>query len=129
MKPNTVIIGVGSNIDPEKNIVLARIAIETAHELVKESSFVKTEPLGYKDQDDFTNGAYLVKTTMSQEELNSWLKEIEKKLGRVRTENKNGPRTIDLDILVWNGEVVDPDVGERKFLRDSILELIPGLET
>lgn len=129
MYPNTLVIGVGSNIDPEKNIALARIAIETQHKLIKESSFIKTEPIGFKDQDDFTNGAYLVKTKMSQEEINSWLKELEKKLGRVRTENKNGPKTIDLDILVWNGEVIDKDVAEREFLRDSIRELIPGFET
>ena len=125
MKPNTVVIGVGSNIDPEKNIVLSRIAIESEHELIKESSFVKTEPLGYKDQDDFTNGAFLIKTSMGREQLNSWLKDLETKLGRVKTENKNGPRTIDLDILVWNSTVVDPDVAVRGFLRDSINELLP----
>jgi len=55
------------------------------------------------------------------------LREIESGLGRVRTANKNGPRTIDLDILVWNGEVVDADVYERGFLRDSIIELLPGI--
>ncbi len=54
------------------------------------------------------------------------LREIESGLGRVRTGNKNGPRTIDLDILVWNGEVVDDDVYEREFLKTSIRELLPG---
>lgn len=128
MKPNRVIIGVGSNINPEKNIGLAKTAIESAHELLKASSFVKTEPLGFKNQDKFTNGAFLIRTEMDLDELKSWLNNLESKLGRVKTENKNGPRTIDLDILVWNGEIVDGDVAERKFLRESIDELMPDLE-
>jgi 2-amino-4-hydroxy-6-hydroxymethyldihydropteridine diphosphokinase len=56
------------------------------------------------------------------------LKELESKLGRVNTDNRYGPRTIDLDILVWNGEVVDEEVYEREFLRKSIKELLPDLD-
>ena len=129
MKPNTVVIGVGSNINPEENIHQAKKEIESVHELLNSSAFIKTKPLGYKEQDDFTNGAHLIRTSMNRKELTSWLKELENKLGRVKTENKNGPRTIDLDILVWNGEVVDKDVSERQFLRDSIKELLPEFKT
>ena len=128
MKPNRVVIGVGSNIRPEKNIGLAKTAIESSHELVKASTFVKTEPLGFKEQDKFTNGAFLVDTEMDKDELKSWLNNLESKLGRVRTDNKNGPRTIDLDILVWNGEVVDEDVIERDFVKESVSELLPELK-
>lgn len=128
MKPNSVVIGVGSNIRPEKNISLAKAAIESAHELVKASLFVKTKPLGFKDQDEFTNGAYLINTDMEKSELKSWLNNLESKLGRVRTENKNGPRVIDLDILVWNGEVVDDDVMERDFVMKAVSELLPDLK-
>ena len=60
--------------------------------------------------------------------LKSWLKNLEKKLGRVRLENKNGPRTIDLDIIIWNREVVDNEVYEREFLLNSINELLPELK-
>lgn len=128
MKPNRVVIGVGSNIRPEKNIGLAKAAIESSHELVKASSFVKTEPLGFKEQDKFTNGAFLINTEMGMGELKSWLNNLESKLGRVRIDNKNGPRTIDLDILVWNGEVVDEDVIERDFVKESVSELLPELK-
>jgi 2-amino-4-hydroxy-6-hydroxymethyldihydropteridine diphosphokinase len=128
MKLNLVVIGVGSNIRAEENIGLARAAIESAHELVKASSFVKTEPLGFKDQPEFTNGAFLIKTEMDPGELKSWLKNLENKLGRVTIENNNGPRTIDLDIVVWNKEIVDDEVNEREYLRKSIHELIPDLE-
>jgi 2-amino-4-hydroxy-6-hydroxymethyldihydropteridine diphosphokinase len=46
----------------------------------------------------------------------------------VKTDNKHGPREIDLDILVWNGEVVDEEVYEREFLRKSINELMPEMD-
>lgn len=128
MKPNRVVIGVGSNVRAEENIGLAKAAIESAHELVKASSFIKTEPLGFKDQAEFTNGAFLINTDMDPGELKSWLKKLESKLGRETTENKNGPRTIDLDIVVWNEEIVDDEVYEREYLRKSIHELIPDLE-
>ena len=128
MKPNRVVIGVGSNINAEQNIGLAREAIESAHDLVKSSAFVKTEPLGFKDQDEFTNGAFLIRTEMDRGELREWLKNLESKLGRVRTDNKNGPRIIDLDIVVWNDEIVDTEVSEREFLRQSIHELVPDLQ-
>ena len=128
MKPNSVVIGVGSNIRAEENIALAKEAIESTHELVKASSFVKTEPVGFKDQDEFTNGAYLINTEMDPGELKAWLKNLERKLGRVKTENKNGPRTIDLDILVWNGVVMDNDVTERDYVMKSVKELLPGLK-
>ena len=128
MRPNLVVIGVGSNINPEENIGLAEQAISSEHELLKTSSFIKTEPIGFKDQEEFTNGAYLIRTHMEQEELNVWLKNLEDKLDRIRTENKFGPRTIDLDILVWNSIVVDSDVQSRPFLRDSIQELLPEME-
>ena len=128
MKLNRVVIGVGSNIRAEENIASAKRAIESAHELVRASTFVKTEPLGFKDQDEFTNGAFLIKTEMSRAGLKAWLNDLENKLGRVKTENINGPRTIDLDIVVWNEEVVDSEVNEREFLRKSVHELIPELE-
>ena len=71
--------------------------------------------------------AFLVSTGLDREELERNLKEIEKKLGRVKTGTKFGPRTIDLDIVVWNGEVVDLDFYERDFVRNACCELLPEL--
>jgi len=113
---NTAVVGLGSNIDPEENIEKAR------------DSFVETEPVGYKEQRNFINGALLIETDMDVQGLKSWLKNLEASLGRARTENKYGPRTIDLDILVWNGKVVDGEVYERNFLKTSIGELLPDLD-
>lgn len=127
MNFNEVVIGVGSNIDPEHNIREAEKIVSEYHNLVNTSSFVETEPVGFKDQDNFINGAFLIETEMESTTLRAWLKDLEIKLGRVRTENKYGPRTIDLDIIVWNGEIVDNEVYEREFLLNSVKELLPDI--
>jgi len=128
MKLNEVVIGVGSNIDSENNIKEAKKAVQLTHNLIKTSSFIETEPVGCKNQNNFLNGSFLIETEMDTLTLKSWLKNLEEKLGRVRSENKDGPRTIDLDIIVWNREVVDNEVYEREFLLNSINELLPELK-
>lgn len=127
MNLNKVVIGVGSNVDPKNNIKKAEQTVAQNHNLIRSSSFIETEPIGYKDQNNFLNGAFLIETEMDTSTLKSWLKTLETKLGRVKTINKNGPRTIDLDIIVWNGEIVDDEVYEREFLKSSIKELLPEL--
>ena len=128
MKVNRAVIGLGSNINPEENIRKAKDAIAGEFDLIKSSSFVETEPVGFKEQDRFINGAVLIETEHDAGSLKLWLKALETGLGRVNTDNKYGPRTIDLDILVWNGEIVDAEVHEREFLRMSINELMPELD-
>ncbi len=128
MKQNQVIIGAGSNIGPNENIELARKALAGNFKLLKASRLIETKPIGYADQDNFLNCAFLIETEMDSASLKSWLIDLEDKLGRIRAENKNGPRTIDLDIVVWNGQVVDSDVYDREFLRNSVKELIPQLD-
>lgn len=124
---HTAVIGIGSNIRPEKYIPEAVTLIRKSHRLLAESRFVQTEPLGFQDQDDFINGAVKIKTYMNFRELNDWLKDTEHRLGRIRTKNKNGPRTIDLDIVVWDGSVVDALVWEREFLKNAVFEVEPSL--
>ena len=126
---NRVVIGVGSNIQPQENIAKAIERIGQDHQILAKSRFVETKPIGYKDQANFINGAILIETAMDREELNIWLTEIENALGRVRGANKYGPRTIDLDIIVWDGEIVHEDFWEREFLREAVLELRPGMTT
>ena len=126
MKINRAVLGLGSNIDPEENTQKAIELIRAEFSLIKTSSFVRTEPVGFKEQAPFLNGALLIETELDAASLKARLREIEAELGRVRAENKNGPRTIDLDILVWNGAVVDDDVYEREFLKSSIIEILPG---
>ncbi len=120
---NLVIVGVGSNIDPHKNIRKAKELISKEYIIVKSSRFIKTKPIGYEDQPDFLNGGWLIKTDLTQGLFKQFLKGIEDKLGRIRTENKYGPRTIDLDIVLWNGVVLDNDYYDRGFLKSIVKEL------
>ena len=124
---NRAVIAVGSNINPHYHIEQARQQLRESHMWLAESQFVQTAPLGYTDQADFVNGAFLIKTTLTPEELKQWLRKLEDALGRVRTANTFGPRTIDLDIAIWNDEIVDADVYDREFLKKSVLELCPQL--
>ncbi len=128
MKLNKVVIGAGSNIDPNQNIKEAQNALANHLNLIKTSAIIETEPIGCSNQDNFLNCAFLVETEMDSTSLKFWLKDLENRMGRVKTENKDGPRTIDLDIVVWNGEVVDNEVHEREFLQNSINELLPELK-
>jgi 2-amino-4-hydroxy-6-hydroxymethyldihydropteridine diphosphokinase len=124
---NDVIVGLGSNIDPMQHIEQAILLIGKKFKGLSRSRLIKTAPLGFHDQDDFINGAIRFKTHLDIDALKVCLRDIEDTLGRVRTENKNGPRTIDLDILVWNGKLIDDDIPNRDFLKSSIEALYPGL--
>jgi 2-amino-4-hydroxy-6-hydroxymethyldihydropteridine diphosphokinase len=120
---NRCIIGIGSNINPDENIqeMLGLLAADVR--IIKVSVMVKTKPIGITDQPDFTNGAVLIETDMDVNELKNYLRNIEDRMGRDRAQRKFGPRNIDLDIMIWNGQVVDPDYYTRDFLRNSAAEL------
>ena len=98
------------------------------HRLISESRFVQTKPIGFLEQPDFSNGVFLIDTNMSRKELNQWLKEVENGMGRVRTTNKYGPRIIDLDIVVWDGKIVNQDLIERGFLKTAVSEVLPEID-
>jgi len=120
---NLVIVGVGSNINPGDNVQKAKELISEKYAIIKSSRFIKTKPIGYKDQDDFLNGGFLIETSLEQHLFKQFLNDIENRFGRIRTDNKNEPRTIDLDIVIWNGNVVDSDYYERDFLQTIVKEL------
>lgn len=122
------VIGVGSNIEAEENVRKAESEIRKVGELIGISTFKYTKPLLFEDQPDFLNGGFLIYTELSPEKLTKELKDIEKRMGRVKTENKNGPRTIDLDVEVYDGKVVDDDFYERDFLKETVKELLPNLK-
>lgn len=124
---NKAVIGVGSNIDPDNNIRQARASIANEHRLIAESRFIQTEPVGFTNQPAFTNGVWLIETTMTQEELVQSLHDLENHLGRIRTKNKYAPRCIDLDLVVWNGQIMDHDAYVRDFLKHAVLEVCPSL--
>ena len=120
---NRAAVGIGANIEPEKHIAEARRLLRELCAVLAESRLVRTAPLGAAGQPDFLNGVILIETPLDASGFKLCLRGIEARLYRQRNENPNAPRTIDLDILVWNGEVVDPDVCERAFLREGLAEV------
>jgi len=123
MKKHECIIGIGSNIDPEPNIAAVLYFLRQEQEFVSVSSLIKTSPIGIPDQPDFLNGAAKILTTMEIADFKSYLKDIEDRLKRDRTAPKYGPRTIDLDIVIWDGEIIDPDYYNRDFLKKAVDEI------
>ncbi|WP_214780875.1 2-amino-4-hydroxy-6-hydroxymethyldihydropteridine diphosphokinase [Exiguobacterium sp. s22] len=102
--------------------------------VTKQSSVYETAPVGYIEQPSFYNMVVEVKSRQSAEELLKTLQQIEQRLGRERL-FKNGPRTIDLDILFYNGEdiqsehltVPHPRMQERAFVLAPLAEIAPEL--
>ena len=123
MKKHECIIGIGSNIEPEQNIAATLFFLRQEQEFVSVSSLIKTSPIGIPDQPDFLNGAAKILTTMEIADFKSYLKDIEDRLKRDRTAPKYGPRTIDLDIVIWDGEIIDPDYYNRDFLKKAVDEI------
>jgi len=99
------------------------------------SSLRETEPVGVVDQPAFLNGAAAIETDLSPQQLLDALLRIERSLGRVRTGARWGPRTIDLDLLVYGREEIDepglrvphPRLHERRFALEPLAELDPEL--
>lgn len=120
---NEVIIGIGSNIDSEENIQKTLDVLKNDFQVLGISNLIRTKPIGITNQADFVNGAVKIKCELQQEELKKYLRKLEDKLGRDRTLPKFGPRTIDLDIVIWNNKVVDEDFYSRDFLQESCRQL------
>ena len=129
-------VGLGSNLG-DREATLRR-ALELLGErvvVVAVSSFRETEPWGYDDQPAFLNAAAAVDTELSSRELLDALLEVERALGRTRDSPRYGPRTVDLDLLLYGDEVVDqpgltvphPRLHERRFVLEPLAELEPSL--
>ena len=129
MIPNEVVIGLGSNIEPEENLELAVVELESRFNVSKRSQWIRTKPIGILDQPDFYNGVLILITELGMESLKQELKSIENLMGRDRSKPKFGPRIIDLDILIWNGKVIDKDYYDRDFLRKGVEEILPDFES
>ena len=131
-------VGLGANIGPrETNLVRAvdRLRATDGIEVLAVSQLRETEPVGVVDQPPFLNGAVELETALAPRELLDVLLEIERALGRVRHE-RWGPRTVDLDLLVYGDEIVDepglsvphPRLHERRFALEPLSELAPELD-
>lgn len=121
-------ISMGSNIRPEENFTKALDYLTGLGTIVHQTDFIKTKPLKFTDQPDFLNGAVLMHTKLPEDVLSLKLKEIEALMGRVRSENKNAPREIDLDVLTYQHRICDKkELNDLPFLKEFIKKLQPEL--
>jgi len=131
-------IGVGANLgDREATIRAALAALDATPgiRVVAVSSFRETEPVGYVDQPQFLNAAAAVETELDARGLLDALLAVERGLGRTREGPRFGPRTIDLDLLLFGDVEVDepgltvphPRLHERAFVLEPLTELDPEM--
>ena len=118
------LISVGSNIEPEKNIAWAQRLLAEEQTLVRAATTIQTPPDCYQNQPDFLNTAFLVETAADFETFNAYLKAVEVRMGRVKGPIKSGPRVIDLDIIIWDGEVVHEDYPEKTYVSIPIDQIL-----
>jgi 2-amino-4-hydroxy-6-hydroxymethyldihydropteridine diphosphokinase len=133
-------VGLGSNLgDREATIrgALEALAAEPGIEVAAVSTLIDTEPAGVVDQPRFLNGVAALDTGLSARGLLGVLLDVERRFGRRREASvPQGPRTLDLDLLVYGTAEIDepglrvphPCLHERSFVLVPLAELAPGLE-
>jgi 2-amino-4-hydroxy-6-hydroxymethyldihydropteridine diphosphokinase len=131
--PVIAYIGIGSNVgDREANCRKAVELLAEAGGIIALSSLYRTEPVGYHEQEDFINAVAAVETDREPGELLQVCRSIEDRLGRKRG-LRWGPRTADLDILLYGDQVINqaglsiphPRLAVRKFVLAPLAEIAP----
>lgn len=132
-------VGLGANLGDRKMTIRRAVELlsgEPGIEVVAVSTLRETGPVGYVEQPDFVNGAVALETQLPPQELLGRLLAVERELGRVRAAGPRfGPRTIDLDLLLYGEETVDepgltlphPRLAERRFVLEPLHDLDPDL--
>lgn len=134
-----VYVGLGANLGDREGTIrtaLARLGEHEAIDVQRVSRLRETDPVGYEDQPRFLNGVARLQTSLEPRELLTVLLDLERDLGRTRHGPRFGPRTIDLDILLYDDRTIDepglrvphPRLAERAFVLQPLAELDPGLE-
>ena len=132
---NRIYLALGSNVgDKKKNIQQAITLLRKKVSNIKIASFYETKAVGYTEQDNFINTAIEGNTALTPEELLVFIKDVEKKVGRIKR-FLNGPREIDIDILFYNNhllkkddlQIPHPRLHERDFVLKPLTDLDPML--
>jgi 2-amino-4-hydroxy-6-hydroxymethyldihydropteridine diphosphokinase len=131
-----VFLSLGTNLGDRKGNLESILALLPPKvQVLQTSSIYSTEPWGYSDQPDFLNQVLLAETELDPFELLSFVKEIEKKVGREPT-FRYGPRMADIDIILYGNQIVDseelqvphPRFQERSFVLVPLAEISPELQ-
>jgi 2-amino-4-hydroxy-6-hydroxymethyldihydropteridine diphosphokinase len=130
------IIALGSNVDPEHYLPLAVKALTELGQVRKVSTAYENPAVGPPGQPDFLNAAVWLETDEDPDTLRQHLHQIEATLGRERDQDRNSPRTVDLDLCMWDHRVdewsdhplPDPDMLTRAYLAAVVAEVAPDVE-
>jgi 2-amino-4-hydroxy-6-hydroxymethyldihydropteridine diphosphokinase len=118
---------VGSNIDPVVNTQKAIYLLSKNVKIISVSTTWETEAVGSRGP-NFLNTALICLTELSADQLKEQaLKKIENKMGRIRNSDKNAPRTIDLDIVLYDDRLIDTNLWSHLYMALTISELLPDL--
>ena len=131
-------VGLGANLGDREGTIRAAVAAlgeEEGIEVVAVSTLRDTKPVGVGEQPRYLNGVAALETTLPARRLLERLLEVEQRFGRVRVPGEHGPRTLDLDLLLYGDEAIDepelhvphPRLHERRFVLEPLAELAPGL--
>jgi 2-amino-4-hydroxy-6-hydroxymethyldihydropteridine diphosphokinase len=131
-------VGLGANLgDRERTLraAVGALAAEEGIEVVAVSTPRDTDPVGVGEQPRYLNGVAELETALSPHRLLERLLEVEQRFGRVRVPGEHGPRTLDLDLLLYGDDELDepgltiphPRLHERGFVLEPLAELAPGL--
>ena len=131
-------VGLGANLGDRETTIrraVELLADTVGVEVLAVSALRETDPVGVEDQPRFLNGAAALETTLEPRAVLAALLGIERVLGRVRDGLRFGPRTIDLDLLLYDDETIEepgltvphPRLHERRFALEPLAELAPAL--
>jgi 2-amino-4-hydroxy-6-hydroxymethyldihydropteridine diphosphokinase len=126
-------VGIGSNLGDRERLVRRAAELIGA---VRLSTVIETEPWGHEDQPMFLNAVAELETPLTARQLLDHLLDVERRLGRERVGPQWGPRTIDLDLLLFGDEAIEepglvvphPRLTEREFVLKPLAELVPTLK-
>ena len=105
----TALIGMGSNIDPEKYLTDAACEMRIRFPACSFSAVYRSKAVGM-DGDDFLNACCLIEDVPLKAELVRWFKDLEDRYGRDRSKGSWKPRTLDLDLIIYGDDVLDDDL-------------------
>jgi 2-amino-4-hydroxy-6-hydroxymethyldihydropteridine diphosphokinase len=133
-QPHQALLSLGSNMEPEKNLSAAVRELGRYGRVLRVSAVWESPSLGGPAQSDYLNAALWLETSLSARELKETaISAIETGLGRVRGDDRNAPRTIDIDIMLYDRVqmgigrrcIPDPEVLERPFVAIPLAEIAP----
>jgi len=138
MSSTTAYVGLGSNLEHPETQLRSAVEALASHpriEVMAKSSFYRNPPMGPQAQPDFLNAVVQIETDLEPEALFDVLVGIENAHGRIRQVERWGPRTLDLDLLVYDEEIIEterltvphPGIPDRSFVLKPLAEIAPEL--